>query len=495
MKIQKIGICNFKGFRGHYEFELNNPSKNLLVFGENGSGKSSLYWALKLFLNSSGDTSLDFSRNKNIFNPIDQEGYIKFLFDDGQEYTWSDTQNDVFNTPKFIDANKASGFIDYKALLNTYFLPNIGGKLQANIFTLLIDLLSSVINDYTGNTFGEDWESINANIPKRNSENRLQIVNENIDRFNIGFKAKLSELLGLSNEILSHFSYQIELIELFFSKLFYDKPSHSIDGKFVELKVRFQSSEINEHHKFLNEAKLSAIAISIYFASLLLVPETDLRILVLDDILIGLDMSNRFPIIKILNERFDGFQIFLFTYDQAWFEIIGLYMNDSAWKSIELYCDTSHGFEMPMYVENKAYLEKAKEHLSKKDYKASVVYVRSAFEHILKKFCKENRLLVKFRDKQRKYSSVDFWEAVNNENGLVPDELKKEIEVHRTHILNPLCHDDPVLAVEIEIQKTIQIIEVLMKVFQEANKTKLLMKAQNAYGGKEQLLDAISGGK
>lgn len=69
MKIQKIEVCNFKGFRSDYLFDLNAACKNLLAYGENGSGKSSLYWALKLFLKSSIDADLNFSKTKNIFNP------------------------------------------------------------------------------------------------------------------------------------------------------------------------------------------------------------------------------------------------------------------------------------------------------------------------------------------------------------------------------------------------------------------------------------------
>ena len=472
MKIQKIEISNFKGFRSNYGFDLNNSCKNLLIYGENGSGKSSLYWALKLCLEYSRDASLEFSKNKNFLNTDAREGFVKLHLDNEKEYIWSDTKNDALNAPEFIEAIKASGFIDYKSLLRTYFLPYIIGGKTTDMFPLLIELFSNVINDYTGNTFGDDWRIIKTNIPRRNTERQLTIIQGLIENFNVGFRAKLIELLKLANEILNDFEYQIEIDQLYFSELLYDKPTHLISNQFVEMKIKFQSSEVLEHHYFLNEAKLSAIAISIHFASLLLTPETDLRILVLDDVLIGLDMSNRFPVIKMLNERFGDYQIFLFTYDRAWFEIIQQYMSQSTWKSIELYCDTTHGFEMPVYVESKEYLEKAKEHLINKDYKASVVYVRSAFEYILKKYCIKHMLPVKYKQKQRKYSCNDFWTAVINEGDLIPEELENNIKVHRTHILNPLCHDDPVLAVEVEIQRTIQIIEELQSVLIEVSKKK-----------------------
>ena len=52
MKITKIEIKNFKAFRGPDVIDLGEKGQNLLLYGENGSGKTSLYEALKFFLES-----------------------------------------------------------------------------------------------------------------------------------------------------------------------------------------------------------------------------------------------------------------------------------------------------------------------------------------------------------------------------------------------------------------------------------------------------------
>ena len=88
----------------------------------------------------------------------------------------------------------------------------------------------------------------------------------------------------------------------------YDRTSETLNNPGIPLKVKFFDENIPAHHRFLNEAKLSAIALAIYFAGFLLQPDSNLKILALDDVLIGLDMSNRLPVIDILDEYFSDHQ-------------------------------------------------------------------------------------------------------------------------------------------------------------------------------------------
>ena len=55
MKITKIEIKHFRGFPGPAVYTFDLPGgKNLLLYGENGSGKSSLYHALNQLFNLLG---------------------------------------------------------------------------------------------------------------------------------------------------------------------------------------------------------------------------------------------------------------------------------------------------------------------------------------------------------------------------------------------------------------------------------------------------------
>ena len=135
--------------------------------------------------------------------------------------------------------------------------------------------------------------------------------------FNTELADRLRELEARASEILDRFGSNVSFNLNFLQEITYNRTNETLDNQEILLKVKFFDEDISAHHRFLNEAKLSAIALSIYFAGFLLQPESDLKVLALDDVLIGLDMSNRIPVLDILDEYFSDYQIFLTTYDKA----------------------------------------------------------------------------------------------------------------------------------------------------------------------------------
>lgn len=73
MKIKKVEIKDYKAFYGVNEFNI--EGQNLFIYGENGSGKSSFYYALKDFFQSSSET-LNYDETENIFLTSDNVGKI-----------------------------------------------------------------------------------------------------------------------------------------------------------------------------------------------------------------------------------------------------------------------------------------------------------------------------------------------------------------------------------------------------------------------------------
>src|SRR5207248_2483092 len=99
------------------------------------------------------------------------------------------------------------------------------------------------------------------------------------------------------------------------------------------LRAKFHETMLEHPGTFLNEARLTAIALTFYLAALkMAVPEAasltspEPRLLVLDDVLIGLDMSHRMPILALLETEFveKEWQVILLTYDKVWFELAQL---------------------------------------------------------------------------------------------------------------------------------------------------------------------------
>lgn len=80
---------------------------------------------------------------------------------------------------------------------------------------------------------------------------------------------------------------------------------------------------------------------SLFFAALLLQPVSRLRALALDDVLIGLDMSNRLPAPDIPDQHFGEHQIFSFTYDRPWYEIVKNHIESrngmKDWETVEFF--------------------------------------------------------------------------------------------------------------------------------------------------------------
>ena len=466
MRITEIEIKNFRAFRETCSINLHKKGKNLLIYGENGSGKSSLYLALKFFLESGEDDSYMSKNHQNIFTEGDDR-YIKLhVRADKQSkehiYEWSQSVKET-NDLLIIGASKAKGFLDYKDLLETHYVHRESGTVD--VFDLLVkNLLANTVSVITGQSLEDDWDDIQPQSPRPNEIDQVAILEEQIENFNRELASRLEELQTKTSEILDKFGYDIDL-ELDFQGIVYNREEKILNGKQILLKIKFFGREILTHQKFLNEAKLSAIAISIYFASILLQPGSELKILALDDVLIGLDMSNRLPVLDILKEYFSDYQIFFMTYDRAWYEIVKQRTADSEWKYAE-FCLKTDEYEIPIYVEDRAYLEKAKEYFDANDYKACAIYLRTAFEVAIKRFCDKKNLKVRYRENPKDLTSDDFWQPIKEgkrkDGTPFLDQTRiGEIELYRSIILNPISHSRIVSVAKKEISEAVEVVEKL----------------------------------
>ena len=338
-----------------------------------------------------------------------------------------------------------------------------------NLFDLLVKtLLANTINPRTDRPLTADWNAIQPPFPRRGAKHQIADLERQIVNFNRELTNRLAELRPKASEILSKFGYKVEL-DLDFQRVVYNPDEKTLDNQEILLKVKFFDTDIPPHHLLLNEAKLSAIAIAIYLSSILCLPEPKggMKILALDDVLIGLDMSNRLPVLDILDEYFSEYQIFLTTYDKAWYEIVKQRTSrDGKWKAVEFYFSQTDEYEIPVYAEDKAYLKKAREYLDANDYKACAIYVRTAFEAAIKQYCEKKDLAIKYRENPKDLRSEDFWIPIKTEKdeaGLLLLDLRivDTIERARKFILNELSHATFVNIYKKELEDAIEAVEWL----------------------------------
>lgn len=134
MRIQTITITDYKAFFGTHE--INVAGKNLFIYGENGSGKSSLYYALKDFFQSSIE-DIELSELENIFVSKEKKGRtsVSVTFSTVEQgrrktknYDFSALINDTRTSDdtSIRDANKLKSFLTYKHLLDIHHLKKEG---------------------------------------------------------------------------------------------------------------------------------------------------------------------------------------------------------------------------------------------------------------------------------------------------------------------------------------------------------------------------------
>lgn len=464
-KIKSIQFVNYKAFYGEGEHnKLIIPNgNNVLIYGENGSGKSSIYEGLKQFFNSS-DNTIEVLTSKHILVPdeiiievgTDNERVVLnnvsvsiiFELDDGEECfsVFGREETTTFDALFIRRANLLNSFISYRELLKTHLIENLKDRydFRKKFAHLLIEtLLGKSINSVTTQPYLNNWRELFR--PRARRENKINLL----ERFDRGLLADINKINSILNFLLKYFDKDLEIqiihhnayieYDYIINSLFNTKGYQNYPEYEIDLRVSLFGNEIEvgdeNHLTVLNEARLTALAISIYLASIITRTQDNFeyKILFLDDIFIGLDMSNRLPLIEILSKFkkpileqevnpvtgqieenllaidgkiqfeaepfFKDYQIFITTYDKHWFEIAKNSLNDK-WLSVELYSNKDYelGFDRPLIMSPSLnYFQKAELYFNKnksfKDYPAAANYLRKECEQQLKRLLYGNYLL------------------------------------------------------------------------------------------------------
>ena len=251
MRIQTIEIVNYKAFLGTYTFNVGG--KNLFIYGENGSGKSSLYYALKDFFQTSVE-DIDLAGLENVFVTAGKKGKtaIQVTFrpnpDTGKGskgYLWNSTTIASRNADdtSIRDGNKLKSFLTYKHLLAIHHLKKDD---EINLFDLLVrGVLKHFRYSLTGGKeLGELWSDIEESIARTTGKEypinkKKAEVNASIKLFNEAFgelfKPESPEyILNHAQPLLEYFNHNVAL-QLRFSQVRPTSDYNGLEGDQVQL--------------------------------------------------------------------------------------------------------------------------------------------------------------------------------------------------------------------------------------------------------------------
>lgn len=411
-RLHHIAIRNFKAFR---EFQLKLEGRHLLVYGANGAGKSSLYWALYTFLQSARKPKngiakyFDPANQQNLLNLHEQKeatpksGEIALTLRDtatrnDATYRISQADHGTFNQPAILKGDLASDFITYRFFFGFSHFRN---SEKFDLWPLFEkEILPFCVS--TGGQIPYDiWQRIKSGNP--NPYNQPGVAGTNAyDSFKNNMQQFANILPGIVDSISSeaqkfydtHFAADdpaTVTLKLAVTTQPSATGSNQQDFKFtlpvVEFGVQLDGTTVTKPQSFLNEAKLTQLALSVRFAaSLVNLHESDVKLLVLDDLLVSLDMSNRMKVVDILlSDTFANYQKIILTHELGFFREFRrrIGVNHVDWRFVRLQGDAAQNIEA---LNEKGDLEKAEDYLNGHDIEEAAMFLRKAAEDTAKRY-------------------------------------------------------------------------------------------------------------
>lgn len=461
--IKKISISGYRAFPPYkprsLEIDLGPVGNNLLLYGENGSGKTSLFRALRDLFDTSS-AARDYTAVRNVFHQDEDDSVVVSLTSGTpNEYRWEVGEQHPKTTGDSFQAFARSClFLEYRDLLQTNFVHRTGAP---NLFELLVKVVLPDLPAPTSPLRELNEAMVEARPRGRKSKNPIRRANEKAAAFRTALTNNLPELVRESNRLLALLQPRTAIQLHPPDQIVYDPQTEDFIGQSLTLGVELNGIPVTEPQHFLNEARLTAIALALYLAAARLTRVGRPGIMVLDDVLIGLDLSNRIPLLKLLETEFADWQILLFTHDHVWFDLARKYTeHGGAWEYREMYLipGAPGAPDRPEIRASLSAMERAEAHLGANDYMAAAVYLRAAFEAKIRNVCEAQRIEIPFKKQLKEVKADVLWsglvarqtsrielqraEPKRNHPDFIPQALIQRVEMVRSTILNRLSHAD-----------------------------------------------------
>lgn len=516
--IDEVEISNFKFFPA-IDAE-NKPikidGKHLLIYGENGSGKSSFYWALYTLLECANKPNqaeiekyFEYNGEESLLNinvpsqaaPNERKAenaYVKISLKDDANADYLISYDDVAIRTKLEPkiSNFASDFINYRVLYSAF---NYAHSEEVDLYHhFKYTVFPYVKFDdpckiWIKNEGIENWDEaiiqeanpmiqflengafyeVQDNGKKKYTLTKPQVkdVKQSVNSIKATLQKLLTHINTKGNEILKdlgypNFDFRVEYIETekeVIGTVTYNAPKIQIllKNKTYEGKA----DKVHRIHSFFNEAKLTAVSLAIRLAVLEKKPDdAQVKILVLDDLMISLDMNNRTKVIDYIFKNYlSKYQTFILTHDKSLFDFIQLKIAEwdkiGNWSVKEMYCGSTN---KPVIIEEKlGFIEKATAYFTTYDYFSAGNNIRKAIEKKLEELLPET-VRITTRDLDHEIRQLFEYYDDNGCSDIISEQLRNELLQYKDIVFNPSSHFDlksPLYKVEIE--KAFEIYNIL----------------------------------
>ncbi len=501
--ISRITIDGFKAFPNSFTLDLGG--KNLLMYGENGSGKSSIFYALHSLLQSKcgqdkNNVYFDINHAESIVNQHTRKNNAKVEIQfENSDVTYSISHNGYQESvaqavSPVKDLNGKCVFINHKFLFNVFAFRN---SQYIDLFPVFIkDILPFTLTRDQSQYISELYDEIMVGVERmrkrttKSYSNKILKFNnellEVINRINTNNIPAVSQLyndffrnedepelqirLSYDNNITGNqppqpgMSYRLRLGHIYKQVIIanssrIDRVSHRLEllTPVITLEIKEKQADgtyapIKKPQTYFNEAKLTAIALAIRFSLLDTISPEDGRFIALDDMLISLDMSNRMKVIDYLLKKVVGkYKIYLFTHDRLFYHtfkrIIERNYNKSKWLFGGLYINDLVSPPMPDFkLDDSSKLNDAHEAYARHDYFSCGVMLRQTCEQKLKDLLPES-----YRVKQDPQTMQTVDKNLDEQIGSLEDFCKHEnidftpfvkLKSYKDLFLNSTAHND-----------------------------------------------------
>lgn len=512
MKLHELHINDFKFFS---EVEPESPllkidGNHLLIYGENGSGKSTIYWALYTLLESSLKKNDDDIRKYfkktgndslvNIHSTGKNNSFIKVVLkdDDGNNpktFRVSRKSRDlsIRGNADVVKSSMATDFINYRVLFQ---LHNLKHSKDNDLWLWFEEEVLPYVKkgaepclkeleelnkgpEKVKNLDGDDVFPTadlrtSSSIEERKDYKKFKDYKQDFKAWNDWLKTFLSDITNKANDLIEQeFKYHFKIKLVVEAKL-PDFKAEDEKIKWVNPKIvisipeyeGIQNPKIKKPHTFLNEAKWSAIGLSLRFAILdIKLYNADLKSLVIDDMILSLDMSNRDVVINLLfNKYVNDYQLILMTHDRFFFELAKYKISQlrlTNWKYFEMFEHNDGTIPKPLIIEGTSKINKVWALYHRKEFALAANTLRKATEKLCKAYLTAQERLNADYSIQKLHQMIEAFRTKGTANGLDVNKLTRLLE-YKDRILNPNSHYDietPMF--KNELKKAIETVEEL----------------------------------